>query len=290
MQSLLFDHLFSACRNGDLRASLEEFRAMGFIVDDDVTHHVFGNYSGFVLFSGTYLELLEIYDPAKWNPEKDPDVEAALEANRPYGIGVRCQDAAAVARALRARHPGAPDMFETGRKDDPDPSPIWRFALFPKGSLAGIDAFALQYLRQPTERSKIKKRIAPNGTFGIGGYVFCASNPAERMRAWRETLEEISPVEKAGNALRIGAQRFEWITPTEYASRFGVAWKNVGSIFGELAAVKLLTQDLPRTLDALAGAGVNRETARVPPLANTGFAFEIEAGDAEEFFRRLPMR
>ena len=68
MQDIIFDHVFSACRDNSLKNTLDDFKAAGFIIDSDITKHIFGNYSGFVLLSGSYLEFLEFYDQALWNP------------------------------------------------------------------------------------------------------------------------------------------------------------------------------------------------------------------------------
>lgn len=280
MQDLIFDHVFSPCKDNNLKKTLKDFENAGFLIDSDITKHSFGNYSGFVLLTGSYLEFLEFYDRSLWNPEQHSDVENATNAFRPYGIGVRCADSNALLKSLIKEFPSIGKVFEAGRKDSADSSPIWRFLDFPKLSLPGAYCFSVQYLRHPTERSKfLQKRVGPNGIFAIGGYTFCCADPASDLTRWEKTLQSCTRIQKLPNALRIGVQDFEWINPAEYQKRFGISWDKIESSYGNIAAIKLLTENINQSAESLLKLS--------NPHLNTGFTFELREASLDKFFTEL---
>lgn len=293
MQDILFDHVFSVCRNNNLQKTLADLQSGGFTPDKDVTQHIFGNHSGFVLLSGTYLELLSFYDKDLWNSERDPDVATMVDACRPYGMGMRCEDSEALHDAVSKIFPDVEPCYSAGRKDSDDPRPIWKFFNFPKAALPGVSCFSVQYLRHPTSRSQLHYRVNPNSISGVTGFVFCTDQTDERIKVWHRTLSAFSKVERTPSGLQVGVQHFEWIHPVEYKRRFGTAWQPLSSSLGELAAVQLVCDDLATAITCLEklphSPKINRTStsAFVPPDRNNGFAFQVTQFDSKQFFSQL---
>lgn len=287
MQSIIFDHAFSVCRNNDLKLTLETFRAQGFTPDPEIVQHTFGNNSGFLSFTGTYLEFLSFYDRSLWNAKQDADVEVMVNAHRPYGLGLRCQDSEEVYRRVLHHFQDSEPAFSRGKKNESDSRPVWSFFKFPKNALPGASCFTVQYLDTPTERAKMLLRNSLNSCFFIGGYVFCTPDPLIRVAEWTRTLALFTEVAKIGpNKIGVGAQVLEWIGPGEYEKRFGVPWVKLNSVFAEVAAVKIYCQDLAKVEEYLGRAAVEAVLC-VPPDENTGFAFQIEERLPDELLASL---
>lgn len=250
MQELLFDHFFSICRDNDLQGTLAHYQKLGMIPDPDITRHGFGNHSGFLLLTGTYIELISFYDKSLWNPKKDPHVTPMVEAGRSYAIALRCADAEKIQQTMIPVFPNSPATFTAGRKDGADTAPIWKFFNFTPEALPGVYCFAVEYLRLATERSRLKPRLAPNSLFFLAGFLFCTDDPASRLQSWSKTLGALGEVKKlTPTKIQMGVQEIEWVNAEDYQKKFGVPWKKISSAYGELAAVIVYAEDLQKVAD-----------------------------------------
>jgi hypothetical protein len=126
----------------------------------------------------------------------------------------------------------------------------------------------------------------PNTIHGVAGIVFVAMDPEARAIRWRDVLRPGAPVVQTGTGFEvvIGPHRAEWMTPAAYRSALRLDWEPAPHSFGEMAALRLLAEDLGIAKKMLEAAGRRvasttvdgTDALIVTPDTRDGFAFVIQ--------------
>lgn len=288
-----FDHTYTYIRSNDLDATLQRFGRAGFMPLAEKRRHPGGLLTGFLTLTGTYLEFLSVVDEDEFQREAEEDDKIFRKSPRPFGIGAVTSAPENIYSSLKGRYPSIEKPYSRGEAAKPDGPILWTFCGIPEAATPGAHIFSLKYHRSRAGRYAFKK--GPNGIFAVGGFIFCANDPAASANKWAETLKLITEdLQVNGNHLRLGFQRLEWIGPTQYRERFGETWtEQEGSTKG-ICAVILLAEDLKT-----AGAHLAKEAFHVMPGSDplgfdvrrdeeTGYAFRIDQGVPQTVLDRLP--
>ena len=289
-----FDHVYSHLRGNDLDAQLERMKRAGFELAEGKVRHRAGMLNGFVRMTGTYLEFISIVDEAEFEREAKTEDRIFRKAPKPSGIGAVSSNLDEVHRRLSSRFPDLKKPYISGKKDDPESKPVWRFCPFPFSLTPGANVFPLEYLNSKGKPVTLKQ--GANSIFGVTGFLFCSDHVDARVSKWQEVLEPVTrEFSREGNTIRFGAQQLKWITPEEYEQRFERPWQRfLESPCGEIAAVLLGVEDLDRARDYLSREGffLRGDDNQAWTLYDdaTGFTFVLERGDPGLFLQQLNER
>ncbi len=285
MSALRFDHFISYASAASIDDYLQEYAAQGFLPSARTVRHEPGLRNGFIFLGPEYLEFAWVED-AQLFDQADAGEKLLRTAKRPFGIGLVADDVNAIHAEWTARGYCVPDVWSKSPSDAaPDATPAWSFQEIPAELLPGATCFALTYHTRAA-RDLNAAGVPPNTIYGVAGIVFVAMNPEARANRWRDVLAPEASVAQTecGFDVVIGPHRAEWLTPAAYRSALQLHWEPASHPFGELAAIRLLADDLDIARRMLEGAGrhVTATSIRgidvliVTPDARDGFAFAIQ--------------
>lgn len=285
MSALRFDHFISYTSAASIDDHLKEYAAQGFSPSDRTVRHEPGLRNGFLFFGPEYLELAWVEDIQLFDTA-DAGEKQLRSVHRPFGIGFAADDVNAVHAEWVDRGYVVPDVWSKAPRDAaPDAPPVWSFLEIPPELLPGASCFALTYHSRP-KKDLSSVGVPLNSAYGIAGAIFVAMDPEERATRWRDVLAPGEPVVQTQGAfaVAIGPHHAEWMTPAEYRSNLQLDWEPAEHPLGELAAIRLVANDLGITERTLKNSGrrVNSITLSdtdvliVTPDERDGFAFVIQ--------------
>jgi catechol 2,3-dioxygenase-like lactoylglutathione lyase family enzyme len=260
------DHIVHVVR--DLDAAGDFYRRLGFTVGAR-NIHPWGTHNRIVQFKTSFIELLEIGEPAKIPPHGkrafsfgafNRDFVAARE-----GLSMlilKSMDARADARSFEAAEISDFEVFDFGRD-----------AKRPDGSTVEV-AFSLAFAREPSSPGlgfavcqqhfpenfwNLAFQLHANGATGMPGVVMVADNPSDH-HVFLKGFTGISDLHSSSLGIKATTAHgeIEIIEPVAFRDQFGVT----PDISGEgmaLNAIRFAVADMAKAESIFAGAGVKAE-------------------------------
>ena len=224
MSDLRLDHLLTYMPGRNLDDHLAQYRSLGFEIDPYHNRVSPGIETGFVRLGHQSLEIFAVLDDAAFKAQGgkmpfDPDLRYAC---RPFALGFQHPDVAALQAAMIARGVAVPEVYAVrDAHTSPDAPPTWRYLILDQ-LLPGLAVFALSYGGAP--------RIVPpvagaNGLHALGGLILITADPAVHAAAWQHLLFPDARLQRFGDAVMLPLPDgvLWWLTPAEFAARFGRA-------------------------------------------------------------------
>lgn len=275
-----FDHAFTFARGGDLDGALDRLRAAGFVIDEQRTRHPGGKLSGFMDFTGTYLELISVVDEAEFAREATAEEVVRRARARPFGVAAATRDISRVHALLGAELPGLPPIERRAVYGDEGGPPGWAMIRPPREATPGAEVLIIEYLRRGAQPTPVVE--GDNAIFAVGGLHFCAARPGGAASRWARTFAPAMPgLTAQGAVIAAGPQRLRWLSPGEHEDLFGEPPLEADVLEGSLCGIRLLTSSIAISRAALERAGIGVvqageawfSTRRDP---DSGYAFVVE--------------
>jgi len=253
--------------------------------------------NGFVYVGPEYLEFcwVEREEEFRAAAREEPFYWVLRDQHRPYAIGFRVKDAAALHAKLEQRGYAMPDLLQA-REDEAggaDP-PRFAFGLFPADAHPGIHAF---YLSDRELEEPRPLHVGENGVFLIVGVLFVSVEPRARVGAFADLLLDEGGSRDPWGFLH-GPHAYLWISPRGFRQLSGESWPASPADYHELAAVIAITTDLDRTERFFERAELPYRRARMSlplfgehegiflhPNVREGFPMIVFEGDYTEWSR-----
>jgi len=285
------DHIYSYLNGNNLDGTLARFEKAGFLISPNKMRHAEGMLTGFVSFTGTYLEFISIVDEAEFAKEASEESKLLRLAPHPYGIGAVCLDPDLIYNKLSPIYPQFKPPYSTGSADKPEDI-IWTFSPFPSAASLGAYLFALKYHKRLTPEFEEKK--GPNSIFGIAGVYFCADDPEARADLWEKTLQSVTQdFKRANSEISFGCQKLRWMGCPERERIFGdQGWDQRKFLGAEICGVRLLAESLTAARRHLEQGGFQVRhspdlNALITTDPNSAFTLVIEEGVSAQFCSAL---
>jgi catechol 2,3-dioxygenase-like lactoylglutathione lyase family enzyme len=260
------DHIVHTVR--DLDAAAACYEALGFQVGAR-NRHPWGTHNRLVQLPGFFVEILTVAEPERLGAD---DLSCLFgERNRAFlsrhegfwGLLLEARDAAADAAAFRDAGIAASAVvrFEReGRRPDGTPVRLGFSLAFARDSAAEAGFATCQQLAPESFWNPAFQSHA-NGASGVAGVVLVAENPSDHhvfLSAFTGERELLA----TSNGITVATPRgtIDVMTPSAYASHFGVAAPDIGQ-GARLAALIVLVPDVAAVgarLDQSAIAAVSR--------------------------------
>jgi hypothetical protein len=265
---------------------LDRYEKAGFTLSPNKMRHPAGHYNGFVKLSGSYLEFISIVDEEEFNREATDDDRYFRNNPKPFAIGATSDNVDNIYEKLVSQYPDLPKTYSRGEAGLNDGPLLWSFLTLPTSVLSGANVFCLKYLKSPSLMYDLK--VSNNGTYAVGGFVFCTNDPISRCREWESILTIVADkVSRIDEREIFSAERtLKWISSPKYEDLFKRPWQKSERPCGEIAAVKLLTNDIVLTKISLEKAGFQILRDSNPLLVDdpgSGFTYWIQEMSTEDF-------
>jgi len=253
---------------GDLDASAEVFRRLGFLVGAR-NRHAWGTHNRIVQLDGFYIELLEVAEPEKIVPHGE----------RSFSFGAFSRDFLAHQQglamlALESRDAGADaNAFRADGIGDFAPFAFERAGTRPDGSVAKV-AFTLAFARDPHSPDagffacqehfpenfwNPALQAHPNTAIAIAGVVLVAADP-EAHRAFLGSFLGAGEAKATSSGFAVATPRgiIEVMPPDAFRARFGAAPPDSPRGAG-IAALRFSVRDFGAAIAALKAGGVDAQ-------------------------------
>ena len=278
------DHIVHAVH--DLDAAGEVYARLGFTVGAR-NKHPWGTHNRIVQFSGVFIELLTIGEPALIPPARPRSVSfgAFTRAFLTRGEGLSMlvlegKGAAADAAAFRAANIGDFDVFDFEREGKrPDGAAVKvAFSLaFAEDRRAPDTGFFTCQQHYPENFWNPAFQTHDNGTSGVAGVVFVAENPADH-HVFLKAFSGVSDLQSTSSGITIETPRGEIqvMGPAAYRQHYAAEPPDVARGM-RLAAIRFAVRDLEAARTTL-GANATERMAKlvVAPAAMHGATLVFE--------------
>lgn len=286
------EHLYSYTHSNRLPQALDRLTAAGFRKAETTARHTLGRRCGFLNMTGSYLEVIAIEDEAEFEAGATTDDRWLRTHPRPCGMAIAAHDPRFMYDCLHPSFSTMAEPVQRKRGDDPQGPVAWEFLYLPTVATPGIATFAVKYFQRPMQSYPLI--MGENSVFALGGLMLCDTEPVARASEWHRTFALFAPdVRSAGNQLQWGVQAVTWWTPEQYQFLMHRPWISDATQSGATCAVRLFAQSVATAARCFAHAGFeviqHHGDARlyIPPDEDTGYAFVIEAYEAEKLLRAL---